>query len=455
MSEELRRLAAACLFASFPGLEAPEWALRGVEGGLGGLCLFAYNVRDREQLAALTASLRAVRGDLLVGTDEEGGDVTRLEGARGSSYPGNGALGAVDDVALTERVAAAIGSDLRAVGVNLDFAPVADVNVNPANPVIGLRSFGESRELVARHVAAFVRGLQRQGVAACAKHFPGHGSTERDSHLELPVVTGDLAAALEPFRSAIDAGVKTIMTAHVVVPELGDEPATLNRRIVGDLLRDEMGYDGVVVADALEMRAVSATVGVEAAAVRALRAGVDLLCVGHDLDDDDVARIERALVTAVAFGELAEERLVEAAARVQSLASWASPEPAAVDRAVGDVAARRAVIVSGDVTLVSGASIVELRPRANIAAGEHEHHFAGARVVREGAPIPDADAYVVRDAHRHAWMREAADRAGVVVIEVGLPLWRPTQARGYVATYGAGRASLAAAADLVFPKVPA
>jgi len=454
MSTELERLAATCLLPSFPGVEVPDWIRRFLERGGTSVLFFAYNVPTREELQRLAAALRAEREDVLLAIDEEGGDVTRLEWREGSSYPSAAGLGVVDDLALTEEVGAAIASDLAAVGVNWDLAPVADVNV-PTNPVIGVRAFGDEAARVTPHVAAFVRGLQRSRVAACVKHFPGHGATELDSHLELPVVTGDLAAALEPFRSAIDAGVKTIMTAHVVVPELGDEPATLNRRIVGDLLRDEMGYDGVVVADALEMRAVSATVGVEAAAVRALRAGVDLLCVGHDLDDDDVARIERALVTAVAFGELAEERLVEAAARVQSLASWASPEPAAVDRAVGDVAARRAVIVSGDVTLVSGASIVELRPRANIAAGEHEHHFAGARVVREGAPIPDADAYVVRDAHRHAWMREAADRAGVVVIEVGLPLWRPTQARGYVATYGAGRASLAAAADLVFPQVPA
>ena len=245
------------------------------------------------------------------------------------------------------------------------------------------------------------------------------------------------------------------MTAHVVVPELGDEPATLNPRIVRGLLREELGFDGVVVADALEMRAVSATVGVEAAAVRALRAGVDLLCVGHDLDELDVGRIEVALVSAVASGELEEERLVEAAARVRSLAAWAQSEPTAVDTAVGDVAARRAVLVSGDASLAAGASIVELRPRANIAAGEHEHHLAGARVVREGEPIPPADAYVVRDAHRHAWMRDAVDRAGAVVIEVGLPVWRPEHARGYVATYGAGRASLTAASGILQPPVRA
>ncbi len=230
---------------------------------------------------------------------------------------------------------------------------------------------------------------------------------------------------------------------------MGDAPATLNSRIVTGLLREELGFDGVIVADALEMRAVSATVGVEAAAVRALRAGVDLLCVGHDLDETDVARIEAALVAAVRAGELEEGRLIEAAGRVRELAGWAQGEAAFVDSEVGEAAARRAVRVTGDAALDPDAAIVELRPRANIAAGEHEHRLDGARVVREGEPVPDAGAYVVRDAHRHAWMRDAVDRPGVVVVEVGLPLWQPAHARGYVATYGAGRASLAAAAEIL------
>ncbi len=452
MSAALERLAATCLLPSFPGVDVPDWIRRFLERGGASVLFFAYNVPTRRDLAALSDALRVERQDVLLAIDEEGGDVTRLEWREGSSYPSAAGLGAVGDVALTEEVAAAIGADLAGAGVNWNFAPVADVNV-PANPVIGVRAFGDDAAAVAPHVAAFVRGLQRSRVAACAKHFPGHGSTELDSHLELPVVTGDLAAALEPFRAAIAAGVETIMTAHVVVPELGDEPATLNRRVVSGLLREELGFDGVVVADALEMRAVSATVGVEAAAVRALCAGVDLLCVGHDLDEFDVARIEAALVSAVADGELEEARLAEAAARVRALAAWAHAEPAIVDGAVGDAAARRALRVSGDAMLDPDATIVELRPRANIAAGEHEHHLPGAQVVREGEPVPAADAYVVRDAHRHAWMREASDRTGAVVIEVGLPVWRPEHARGYVATYGAGRASLAAAADILHPPV--
>ncbi len=164
-------------------------------------------MESSDQLRALTADLRSEREDVIVAIDEEGGDVTRLEAATGSSYPGNAALGVVDDATLSERVAASLGAELAAAGVNLDFAPVADVNTNPQNPVIGIRSFGADADLVGRHVAAFVCGLQSAGVAACAKHFPGHGDTSVDSHLALPVVDAVDSQALLPFHAAIEAGV--------------------------------------------------------------------------------------------------------------------------------------------------------------------------------------------------------------------------------------------------------
>ena len=154
--------------------------------------------------------------------------------------------------------------------MNLDFAPVADVNTNPLNPVIGIRSFGSDAELVARQVAAFVRGLQSSGVAACAKHFPGHGDTAVDSHLALPVVDGLEQDALVPFRAAIEADVQSIMTAHIVVRSIGETPATMSREVLHDLLRVELGFSGAVVTDALEMKAISAGVGVEEGAVRAI-----------------------------------------------------------------------------------------------------------------------------------------------------------------------------------------
>ncbi len=453
----IERLAAACVFPSFPGYEAPDWILRRLEAGTGGICLFAYNVRHAGQLAELTSSLRGANPDVMVGIDEEGGDVTRLEAARGSSYPGNGALGAVDDVGLTEQIAAAMAAELAAVGVNLDFAPVADVLVNPSNPVIGIRSFGTDPDLVSRHVAAFVRGLQRQGVAACAKHFPGHGSTEQDSHLELPVVTDDIRDGLPPFRAAIEAGVQTIMTAHVLVPALDDVPATVSPAILRGLLREELGYDGLVIADALEMKGLSDTVGVERGAVLALQAGVDAVLVGHDLGEDALAAIQAALVDGVS-----EERLGEAAGRVRRVAGWASSVIA--DGAAKDAArevARRALETVGDPRLDEAPLVVELRPRANLAAGEAEHSLGDVIAVRlpgtrtvvldeKGTPPPGgADVVVVRDAHRYAWMRELAEQLSPsVVVEIGVPVWRP-DSPAYIATHGGSRVSFEAVAEVV------
>jgi len=467
MTTELERLASACIFPSFPGLDPPDWILRGIEGGLGGICLFSYNVADPEQLAGLTARLRSQRGDLLIGIDEEGGDVTRLETGRGSSYPGNAALGFVDDVELTEAVAASIGAELAAVGVNLDFAPVADVNMNPRNPVIGIRSFGAGPELVARHVAAFVTGLQAQGVAACAKHFPGHGDTEQDSHLELPTANSGIREGLEPFRAAIAAGVQSVMSAHIRVPELDEAPATLSQAVIRVLLREELGYDGLVIADALEMKAVSATYGVARGAVLAVAAGVDTLLIGHDLGLEAVAAVQSALVDAVESGELPEERLRQAAGRVAGAGAWVSSAAAgAADRGAGRVAAEAALEVDGDVALDSAPLVVELRPRANIAAGEAEHSLGAVLTERlpgtESVVLDEAGArraermrdgrrmvLVVRDAHRHPWMRDAADRAAAdaIVVELGLPHWRPAHARGYAATHGGSRVSYEVLAD--------
>ena len=446
MSGELEQLASRCIFPSFPGDAAPDWIRRFLADGGGGIVLFAYNVSSRERLTALSASLQLERDDVLLAIDEEGGDVTRLEWQTGSSYPAGAALGAVDDVDLTEAIGASIASELAASGINWNLAPVADVNV-PANPVIGARAFGSDAALVARHVAAFVRGTQSRRVAACAKHFPGHGATEQDSHLELPVVTGEVDAGLAPFRAAIAADVRSIMTAHVRVPALDDAPATLSSAVVQRLLRDELGYGGVVLADALEMKAVSETVGIEESAVRALRAGVDALCVGHDLGEAAVKKIRSALVAHVP-----EARLREAAGRIEALATWARPVQGGVDHVAGRDAARRAVYREGDLSFDVPPVIVELRPRANIAAGEAEHSLASL-VVREGEPLPDAGVFVVRDAHRHAWMRHAADVPGVVVVETGLPVWRPRRSRGYIATNGGSRASLDAARELLAPGV--
>ena len=476
MSPRLERLASSCIFPGFEGPTAPDWVRRRIDEGIGGVVLYAWNVESREQLRALTDGLREVRQDVLVAIDEEGGDVTRLEAATGSSYPGNAALGAVDDVDLTESVAASMAAELSDAGVDLDFAPVADVNSNPRNPVIGIRAFGAEPDLVSRHVAAFVGGLQRGGVAACAKHFPGHGDTSEDSHLSLPVVATLEEAALQPFRAAIEAGALSLMTAHIVVRSVGEEPATTNRAILHDLLRGELGFDGMAMTDALEMKAISGTLGVEEGAVRAIAAGADALCLGHDLFDESVVAVRDALVDAVRSGRLAEGRLVEAAGRVAHVAAWraSTAGSAPVDRSVGEKAARRALHVEGAAPLSPPPLVVDLEPEAGMAAGRLGQTpadwfcsavpDAASLRFREGAVDTDLDpdgrqlVIITRDAHRHAWQREAIDaltaRApDAAVVEVGLPHWRPAKARTYVATYGAARVNVEAAAErLYFPQ---
>lgn len=185
---ELMRLANVVLQPGFVGTTSPDWVRRRISDGLQSVVLYGRNIVDGEQVAALTAALRAENPDLIVAIDEEAGDVTRLEAWSGASRPGNLALGEVDDIDLTEKVAQDIGRELHAAGVSLNYAPSADVNSNPRNPVIGVRSFGARTEVVSRHTAAWIRGLQSAGVAACVKHFPGHGDTVVDSHDGLPQI---------------------------------------------------------------------------------------------------------------------------------------------------------------------------------------------------------------------------------------------------------------------------
>jgi len=462
------QLADRCLLPGFVGTRAPDWVRRRAAAGLGGVVLYGRNVESPEQLRRLTDDLHSERPELLVSIDEEGGDVTRLEVRTGSSYPGNLALGQAGDLELTRAVAFAMGSELAATGIDLDLAPDADVNSNPANPVIGVRSFGAQPALVAAHTAAFVEGLQGAGVAACAKHFPGHGDTSTDSHLELPVAAEDpRLGALEPFRAAIAAGVRSIMSAHLLVPVLDSVPATLSHRILTQLLRDELGFGGLVITDGLEMRAISDGVGIAEGAVGALVAGCDALCIGGGLAEESIVdELRDAILEAVRSGRLSEERLAEAAGRVDSLAAWRAerqPAPAA-QRGVGLEAARRAVQVEGPVRAGADALVVQLRPGASMAVGAVAWGIAPPALSFDGPPV-DVDGVlrraegrglvlVVRDLHRHAWQADAVEallarRPDAVLVEMGLPARRPARAGSYVSTFGAGRVNGQAAAERV------
>ena len=513
----LAQLADAVLIPPFPGHEAPPWILAALGDGLAGVTLFGLNVGSPAQLAGLTATLRAAGleaaglaaagaepgsgavpgavpggGAMLpvIAIDEEGGDVTRIAHQGGSPYPGNAALGAIDDVALTEAVYAALGADLAALGVTVNLAPAVDVNTAADNPVIGTRSFGADTALVARHAAAAVTGLQSAGVAASAKHFPGHGSTQLDSHHELATVdapAGLLAERdLPPFAAAIAAGVRAIMPGHLRVPELtGDLPASLSPAALTGLLRGELGFTGVIVSDGLEMKAVSDVYGIPGAAVLAVLAGTDLLCLGRDQDWQMYADVRAALVTAVAAGRMPARRLEEAAARVAELRAWTTavqarggPDGAAAAE-IGLAAARRAVRVDGVPQPLHRPFVVEIVPPANMAAGAVPWGLgawvpAGSlRRVSTGEPADGLAAsiasllaeaagrslvIVVRDAHRHPAAADLASRIlaarpDAVVVEMGLPVWRP-RAGLYLATFGAARTSSRAAAEVLGLAVP-
>ncbi|UBU15632.1 glycoside hydrolase family 3 protein [Nonomuraea gerenzanensis] len=484
----LRRLAAGTLLVAFQGTTAPDWVLRELEHGLGGVTLFGFNVAEPGQVLALTTALRGA-GEPVISLDEEGGDVTRLAYHVGSPYPGNAALGAVDDVELTRRVYRAIGCELAACGINLDMAPSADVNTEADNPVIGTRSFGTDPELVARHTVAAVEGLQSVHVAACVKHFPGHGATRVDSHVAVPVVDVGLdmlrERELAPFRAAIGAGAKSVMTAHVAVPVLtGRTPATLSGAALTGLLRGELGYDGVVVTDALDMHAITKSVGLAGGAVLSLAAGSDLLCLGPLPTYDDVRAIIAEIVSAVREGRLPESRLEEAAARVAALRSWTatpgqetglngsglngSGQNGAGQNGVGLHAARRAVRLTGSAAPLVEPLVIEVDTPPTIAVGDVPWGVGpwlpDAEIVRVKPAAADVQGLlakaggrslvvVVKDAHRHDESRALvsellAARPDTTVIEMGLPVWRPDAAT-YIATYGAARANAQAAVELL------
>ena len=319
---DIRRHIGQFAIAGFDGLSIPpELGRLSREFDLGGVILFGRNVEAPEQVAQLTYDAQALTREwpLWVSVDQEGGRVARLR-APFTQWPPMRTLGRSGDAQLAERFARALASELTAVGVSLDYAPVLDVHTNPHNPVIGDRALSDDPEVVARLGATIIRTLQAHGLAACGKHFPGHGDTSQDSHEELPIVDQDperlRQRELVPFRAAVASDVAVIMTAHVVVPAWDAErPATLSRAIVHDILRTELGYDGLVATDDLGMRAVSASQSVETLAVGAVAAGCDLLLLCNTDPDGQVAALE-ALIHAVEDGTLAA-RDVEAALQRQ------------------------------------------------------------------------------------------------------------------------------------------
>jgi beta-N-acetylhexosaminidase len=453
--------------ALMPGVSThpvEPWVLRAIDAGVESVCLFADAVGSIERTRDTVDRLRRANPRLLVATDEEGGEVTRLEPLVGSSVLSPLALGVIDDEAVTRATGRRLATMLRSVGIDWTFAPVADVNVDPCNPVIGVRSFGGEAGAVARHVAAFVEGVQGRGVAATAKHFPGHGDTHVDSHEALPTVSasGDVLSARElaPFRAAVTAGVASVMTGHLLVPSLDPEaPASLSAAVTTRLLRQEFGFSGVVVTDAVEMGAVSGPrrERLAAAVVAALRAGADVVCLGAADQESALESAVLAVQAALDSGEVDIRTLEAAARRRAALRVFTSANVAPIDAAVDDEiiagAAAGALVVTGDIRLTGrGIDVLRIAAPPGYAAGETRWGVAtplGELLsdVREIEGMPqgtDRDLVVeVRDAWKQPALVARLDavcavRPDAVVVDMGWPMPTMPSTRGSLTTHGTG-----------------
>jgi beta-N-acetylhexosaminidase len=321
---DIRRHVGQLAIVGFDGHTLPDDVrMLAREFDLGGVIFFARNVADPEQVADLSRESQELAGEipLWVSVDQEGGRVARLKRPF-TEWPPMATLGragAPGDVPLAERFAGALAAELHAVGISLDYTPVLDVHTNPKNPVIGDRSLAERAEDVARLGSAIIRTLQGAGIAACGKHFPGHGDTSTDSHFEMPLLDHPPdrldAVELVPFRAAIAAGVASIMTAHILIPSLDDEfPGTLSPAIVDGLLKKKLGYQGLVLSDDLEMKAISGRYGHSEATVQAIAAGCDAVLMCAAAPAQQMAALE-AIVYAVEKGRIPLKRVEDALAR--------------------------------------------------------------------------------------------------------------------------------------------
>jgi beta-N-acetylhexosaminidase len=485
-----------------------------------GITVFRYaNVRSAQQTRALTDAVQAAAAaggraaddrPLLTAADQEGGQLLGL-GDELTPFAGNMALGAADDVALTERVAEAIGREMRAVGVNLSYSPCCDLASNPDAPALGIRSFGDDPEQVSRHAAAFVRGLHNAGVAACAKHFPGKGDIGVDSHYTLGRVRGDRerleSFELVPFRGAMAAGVDLVMSGHVEVPGLSRPadpsgvPATLSETILGDVLRDELGFDGLAITDALDMKAIPQGDAEVSTVVRAVKAGQDLLLCAPG--EDDRFRMERELRAAAAAGEFDDIRLRESLARQDALRRWLGSFPAPDLSVVGsdehhvlaDELARHSITLVRNsagvlpLRLAADARIAAIMPRPRdltpadtsktvvpLLADALSRYHASLTSFVTGHPPTDVEISSLVDAAAdfdllvvgtisaaldpgQAALVRALRAAGKPLVWVALrtpwDLAVDPDAQTYVCTYGIHRPSLDALADVLFGVSPA
>lgn len=360
----------------FGGTSIPEWIKPWLDNGLGSITLFGSNTPTLESTHQLIQELRSYNEDLVIAIDEEGGDVTRLFVREGSRYPTPALLGKCDDEELTYSSYRSLGTLLRELGVNLSYAPVADVVAVHNNPIVGVRSFGTTADLVSRHVVQAVAGLQDSGVGACIKHFPGHGAVVEDSHHSLPRIKmskADYEAGhVSPFRNAIARGVSAVMVGHLVVDELdAHKPASLSSKVQGEYLRGSLGFKGLIVTDALDMGALGGVPRIHESALQALLAGSNLLCFSGLGDQSQIVEASFVRIKdALKSGEIKSDYLAGIASPVRDFNSKilvSTEEKSEVDfdnLALGMHKSGSVNIKSPDINLI------EIGTKPTIAAGD-------------------------------------------------------------------------------------
>ena len=466
---------------SFRGSEPPVEQIERYHPA--GLILFPSNLKNDP--VGLVHELRRRYPELLILIDQEGGPFYSFRPPGVPRFPTAMALAASGDVELVRSVGRAIGEEVAYLGANVDLAPVLDVNVNPRNPIIGFRSFGADPDGVIRYGLAFARGLEEAGVLWTAKHFPGHGDTQTDSHTGLPIVDKPLEqiekVELAPFEAAVAAGVPLIMTAHIIYPALDpDYPATLSKKVLTGLLREKLGYENLIITDDMGMRAISDRWGAGEAAVRAVTAGADLVLVGRG--GDTASEVYRALDEALKSGRISSERAAttrERLARARSRVSPPAPEPNWQALADLNLKAARAGVtwlsgelpIPGQGTLVIGPkisslwgeepSLAELAPRYLPGAHYLEIHPKpnGDEITAARERAGKFDRIVLGTYHwlgglpeEMVWLYEALVESGkpVYVVSLGYPddyTYLDPAPAGYLATYGYRAAQVRAALE--------
>ncbi|MEH7010751.1 beta-N-acetylhexosaminidase [Neobacillus niacini] len=480
---------------------------------LGGVILFRENTVTADQTTKLVSAYQeaAEKFGLLISIDQEGGIVTRLQ--TGTDMPGNMALGATRSEELAEKVGRTIGEELNALGINMNFGPVLDVNNNPDNPVIGVRSFGEDPKLVANLGNAYIKGLHETGTAATAKHFPGHGDTAVDSHVGLPSVPHDLdrlkKVELYPFQQAMDSGIDAIMSAHVTFPKIDDTkaiskkdgtevsvPGTLSHKILTGLMREEMGFKGVIVTDAMNMGAIADHFGSVDAAIRAVKAGADVL-----LMPVGIVEVANGIYDSVKSGDISIERIEQSVERILTLKLNRSIVKAEVEKSLDEKVANAIQVVGStdhkaiekeaaakSITLVKNDAVLPLNVSPedkivvvggtgfsiNLLAAEVQKHHPGAVYINatgslsaaQLAQVKDAK-YIIAGTYTSSVGGRAQDASQMVMtrqlIETGIPvvavgarnpydIMSYTDVDAYLVQYGFRPASFEAAANTIFGK---